>query len=172
MVNILRRVFFLRHIHERRTFVGSMMILLYVTLASVVLMGFLAQYVYLLWAVLAMIGYVVLRVAVEDYVIGDRLKASSIPMQFMQGASIDSRFRSASTINQELNSADSLDVLSHGDNWQVYDATFDFYRHTKSGDYLDKQIFYTVYEQRLLRPLPNIILITKWHGVGSLGFAF
>jgi hypothetical protein len=58
-----------------------------------------------------------------------------------------------SSANLELDKFDRLTPISNYHNANLFIATFDFYRHTKNGDYLAKQAYYTVLELPLDRKL-------------------
>jgi hypothetical protein len=55
----------------------------------------------------------------------------------------------------------SAKLLQEGEFWKVYDATFNFYRQTKYGEYKAKQLYYTVFEAKLQRIVPHIIFDSK-----------
>ncbi len=52
-------------------------------------------------------------------------------------------------------------ILEEDNNSRLYYAIFNFYTQTKYGDYLSKQIYYTVFETQLIRQLPHILLDSK-----------
>jgi hypothetical protein len=69
---------------------------------------------------------------------------------------------SAGSANLELDDVDALRPVLSLPNGLVFLATFNFYGHTKSGDYLAKQAFYTVLQLRLARQLPHILFDSRY----------
>lgn len=66
-----------------------------------------------------------------------------------------------STASYELDVADETQTLDEGPGWRLYDATFNFYRHTKYGRFLSKQAYYTIIEVQLSRQVPHLIFDSK-----------
>lgn len=95
-----------------------------------------------------------IRLLIQNYIVSKQLKISA---KIFLSNVLDTRFRAFSSINEYLDNVDRVDIVQGGDNWAVYYAIFDFYGHTRGGDYLSRQVVYTVYEYHLRRELPNVV---------------
>lgn len=67
-----------------------------------------------------------------------------------------------SSPNYELEQVDHAHLIKRKDgDWHIYDTVFEFYRSTKSGRYLAKKAYYTVFEAKIERHVPHIIFDSK-----------
>ena len=80
-----------------------------------------------------------------------------------------------SAINNEYERIDVARVVEKDHNWQIYDAIFDIYYESKSGQLIKiKQAYYSVFEAKLRRTVPNLIFdgqTTKGHQFKSVYLA-
>lgn len=156
--HLLRRLFFLQNIYFRSTPLRIVIIYMFVLVG---LMSFLDRLTpdtyWALYLLLAVTAYFLIRTCLRSWIVSRRTQRSSyVTPHFIIGSNI-----SSSVADYELNGVDSTDLLREGDTWKIYDAVFDFHRHTKGGSYLSKQTYYTVFEAKLIRQVPHIIFDSK-----------
>jgi hypothetical protein len=161
MLPIIKRFFFLQRIYFTQTLV-SILIMYGLTLAVLSLVmpeaesRFASPLWYWIWPVY---GYFLVRTCLRLALVSRRIKKRhyvEIPLSAPMPSEIAS-----SAPSYELQDADKTKLIEQGENWELYDATFNFYRRTKSGQYLSKQAYYTVFEIRLKRKVPHIIFDSK-----------
>jgi hypothetical protein len=111
---------------------------------------------YILWPAVALYVYFLLRTILRTWIVDhyiDQYKDSLIM--------ISAGEMGHSSTNLELQNFDQLTPISNFGRANLFIATFNFYRHTKNGDYLAKQAYYTVLEMPLDRKLPHILFDSR-----------
>lgn len=162
-MDTVRRLFFIRHLYSRQTWLAALTDTSLVLLLSIFILQPLSYYLApMLDVLLLLFGTVVAWWAIRKwliiYLVSSRVgHRKYLPVLHAHTAS---KF-SASAINDVHQQYDSIQTIAEDTDWQIFDATFNQYRQTKHGQYLARQLYYTVYEHRLTRELPNIIFDSK-----------
>lgn len=156
---LLRKMFFVNNIYESKTFLSNAFDLFLVFLLVAIILPSLPGLpdpglrVFLG----ALAAYMLMRLLVLSSIKNAIFKSRKYPGGSWMAAT---RFFRSST-HDELDNADKVQLIASGKDWNLFDAIFNFYRRTKYGGYLSKQAFYTVYEHKLSRVLPNLIFDSK-----------
>ncbi len=66
-----------------------------------------------------------------------------------------------SSVNDQLNLVDMTKLIKSDSNYKIFDLRFDFFRKTKYGEYKSKELFFTAIEYKLQRKLPHLVFDSK-----------
>lgn len=157
MISLLRKLFFLKKIYFTKT---PLAIFLDGFLGFVIIFALydtMRDYRWVVYLIIAGYVYVMLRVIIRYLIVKFRFGK----IKHIRDAKLLKSSVYTSSINYELKNEYKAKILSDTENWKLYDLVFDFYRRTKSGSFRSKQVYYTVFEAKLRRPVPNIIFDNK-----------
>ncbi len=152
----LRKILFLRKIYAKKTFEALLLELVFLALLLPLTITSI-PYTPIAILVPFVVMFYVTRELLRMYIVRKHLKTSQkAPMTSGVSTSL-----LLNATNDELNGVDYMRHIGAGESWQLYETTYNFYRRTKSGEYLSKQVYYTVLEVQLSRPVPNLIFDSK-----------
>ncbi len=160
IIKFIRKLFFLKKIYFKQTlwqiviFYGLLALLM--SLAWTFISTDYPELAGLHYFPLIIYQYFLGRTLIRTIIVNQRLKQSKHMPLFPASKELF-----ASTASYELDKIDQIHVIDSNDQAQLYDALFNFYRRTKHGEYLAKQVYYTIYEVKLNRQLPHIIFDSK-----------
>jgi hypothetical protein len=150
----LRKLFFLQRIYFRQTPVQIFYFyLLPVIAASVLWLHKDASWFWTFYVAATVLAYFFVRTCLRSYIVYELVKNTPDKLALY---TLNSQI-SYSAVSYELNNVDKLRLLGEGPSWKLYYAVFNFYQHSKYGDYLSKQAYYTVFEAQLIRNIPHLI---------------
>ena len=156
VMETLRKILFLRKIYARKTLEALLLELLFLALLLPLTITSI-PYIPLTILLLFILMFYVARELLRMWIVHKHLKTSQKALA-TSGVSTSLLLNAT---NDELNGVDYMRQIGTGESWQLYETTYNFYRRTKSGEYLSKQVYYTVLEVHLSRPVPNLIFDSK-----------
>jgi hypothetical protein len=161
-MHVIRTLFGLRTIYSKQTW--QQILYVYVLLAGFAWFGLAAMtsskyaevlpYLTVLLAVI--VGVAALRTTIRTLLVNQYVGQNKNSVLVIPPAEVG-----AASINLELDRIDKLEPVAIYKNARLFLATFNFYTHTKYGDFLAKQVYYNVLEVQLARQLPHIIFDSK-----------
>lgn len=162
MIRWLRTILLLRKLYSRPTVPGALLLPVNYAYLGILVAVFLLPTAHfhrydalaLLYVAMLLYLYGFVR-AVAARLIIERRPRSVRALPPMPGQLVSSF--PGGTLDEQHNGVDSIRYIAQAPDYLLYDTTFNFYAHTKMGDYLSKQLFYTVMEVRLPRPVPHLI---------------
>lgn len=172
---MLRKIFFINKIYSAPTVVGTAMKMLYIIVFGLMGLGMLAAAStsvpsmnvpagnFLLLCMGVLLALLISRTMLIRFLLHQRLRQlakMSLAIAHNPTALSYSRFLS-SDVDAQLDNVDDQHLISQDTDYLLYDTTFNFYGHTKYGDYLSKQLFYTIFETQLARSTPHLIFDSK-----------
>ncbi|MDL2342286.1 MAG: hypothetical protein QFB87_04395 [Patescibacteria group bacterium] len=158
-----RDILLLKHVYYRSTVAQ----ICYNYLFLIIAFGFAAMYAIntpgpwltMVYLAAPVILFMLARAYVRYLIVADVLASTpEVSSYFTMGT-----LAGASSMSYELNSVDKVRYIA-GDTsngWELYTAVFNFYNQTKYGQYLSKEVYYTVFEAKLTRPAPHLIFDSK-----------
>ncbi len=167
-MHLIRRLLLLRSIYERQTPVEIASLYGLGLLAIFLLSTIVAHALGTLYpaadnqraiVVILCVAYVYLliRTITRSLIVRRRLRDYKSTMNGLATLKPDSNLSIAAQYDKTYTS----EVIAQGHNYWIFAALFDFHRHTKYGDYLAKQVYYTVFETTLDREVPHILFDSK-----------
>lgn len=158
MTPLLIKIFRLNTVYVRKTFMSLLTDGLLITLVLVTISQFLHEYWPVIIPIFAVVAYLILRSIIRTILVKRRTKL--IPRIAGTRGGLSSLI-ALSAAEDEFKTINRSNLLAEGPEWRLYEIEVDFYRRTKYGRYLHKQVFYTIFEIKLRRQVPNIIFDSK-----------
>jgi hypothetical protein len=161
-MKLLRTIFFLKRIYRTPTFhvtfyeFGVLGLILWIVVSGAYRPNLpFAPYRWIVLPVTMLYMYGLIRSLLRVFIVRHRISTAAF-------AGVNSMANGSHTgvfaPDLELDTIDGKSLLAEGDGWRMYDIVFNFYGYARYGRYLASRAFYTVYEARLIRQVPHVIL--------------
>lgn len=160
MTPTIQKLLFLRRIYSTKT-AGALVtdyVLVFAALVVIMLINLDEGYEWLLvltwltWAFLFARSLAALLIA--------RSRLHYVRQQPVNSHNMSNALATTAIMDQ-LDRYSRMRALADGPNWQIFEVVVDIYRETKYGDYVSRQLYYSVFEGRLSRSVPNVLFDSK-----------
>ncbi|CAN5176670.1 hypothetical protein BH09PAT3_BH09PAT3_4220 [soil metagenome] len=155
MLELLRKTLRIRRLYSRKGGFAIVIDYCLLLIAITFVISLPKWHVMAVWYVGVVIWLIlILRSSVKYFAVKNRVK--KLRHTNVNPSAMPSML-SMTAINDELERGSRQKALSAGPGWQLFEMEVDIMRHTKYGDFVGKQLYYTVYEVELSRIVPNIL---------------
>jgi hypothetical protein len=160
MIQTIQKILFLRRIYSTKTAdaLATDYIALFAVLLVATIIDLAEDYEWML--VLAWLAWAVLLARSLAAFLIARSRIHAVRQRSFSNTDMMSAVHKTA-LAEKLQQPRRTQILANGPNWQILEVVVDVERQTKYGNYVSRQLYYSVFEGRLSRVVPNVLFDSK-----------